>query len=98
MTFDDKLDKILLSHGAEQGELHYSLKKAIKDLVLSDVVGGDRVREVKNYSSPTWTSGKYCNSCGFDIKENTSVCGCTEVNKKLEKQRLIINGKESSNE
>lgn len=39
MTFDDKLDKILLSHGAEQGELHHSLKQAIKDLILSDVVG-----------------------------------------------------------
>lgn len=69
MTFDDKLDKILLTHGAEQGELHYSLKKAIKDLVLSDVVG-------ENHP--------------FD---GESSAGGLKI-----RQRLIINGKEGSNE
>lgn len=46
MTFDQKLDKILLQHGAEQGELHYSLKQAIKQLIIEDVIGEN---ETTNY-------------------------------------------------
>lgn len=30
-NYNERLDEILLSHGAEQGEFHYSLKSAILD-------------------------------------------------------------------
>lgn len=96
MTFDDKLDKILLSHGAEQGELHHSLKKAIKDLVLSDVVGEDvdineiKVGRIKNIKG---------DRKGADVKAfDWSIEVETWKNQLRAEQRLIINGKESSNE
>jgi len=37
--FDKALDDILLRHGAEQGELHHSLKEAIKQVVSELVIG-----------------------------------------------------------
>lgn len=80
MTFDDKLDKILLSHGAEQGELHHSLKKAIKDLVLSYVVGEDE--KPASEASPIMKQ----------LSPNTNRIDWR--NKFREEQRLIINGKE----
>lgn len=88
MTFDDKLDKILLSHGAEQGELHYSLKQAIKDLVLNDVVGEniDVYARANIYASKPGTEG---------LEQEWYDKGTNDT-KNL--QRLIINGKENSNE
>lgn len=83
MTFDDKLDKILLSHGAEQGELHYSLKQAVKDLVLSDVVG-------ENKRKGTYMTYSHLTPVMQDFKKEIQ-------NELLEEQRLIINGKESGN-
>lgn len=38
INFDKELDDILLRHGAEQGELHYSLKVAIKEAVDKYVI------------------------------------------------------------
>lgn len=32
-NYNERLDEILLSHGAEQGEFHYSLKQAITSLI-----------------------------------------------------------------
>ena len=40
--FDKQLDDILLRHGAEQGELHHSLKEAIKAAVDTHVIGKPR--------------------------------------------------------
>lgn len=89
MTFDDKLDKILLTHGAEQGELHYSLKQAIKDLVLIDVVGEDLLWD--DIMTPELYES-------FDNYRNALMKGLDMVNSRLNSQRLIINGKESNNE
>ena len=83
MTFDDKLDKILLTHGSEQGELHYSLKQAIKDLVLSDVVGEDE--QPASEASPLMKQ----------LSPNTNRIDWRNMFR--EEQRLIINGKEKDN-
>lgn len=32
-NYNERLDKILSDHGAEQGEFHYSLKQAITSLI-----------------------------------------------------------------
>ena len=32
-NYNERFDEILLSHGAEQGEFHYSLKQAITSLI-----------------------------------------------------------------
>ena len=37
-NYNERLDKILSDHGAEQGEFHYSLKQAITSLIKELVV------------------------------------------------------------
>ena len=51
--FDKELDDILLRHGAEQGELHHSLKEAIKAAVDTYVIGEDILPT--NIRSVNWT-------------------------------------------
>jgi len=38
------LDEILLKHGADKGELQFSLKQAFCQLILTEVIGGDEDR------------------------------------------------------
>ena len=46
-NYNERLDEILLSHGAEQGEFHYSLKQAITSLI-KELVAEARINELKH--------------------------------------------------
>jgi len=41
MIDSSRVDTILLKHGAEQGELNFSLKKDLYELILNELVGKD---------------------------------------------------------
>ena len=44
-NYNERLDKILSDHGAEQGEFHYSLKRAITSLTKELVAEAKPYRE-----------------------------------------------------
>ena len=44
-NYNERLDEILLSHGAEQGDFHYSLKQAITSLIKELVIPARSGRE-----------------------------------------------------
>jgi len=59
-NYNERLDKILSDHGAEQGEFHYSLKQAITSLI----------KELVTEAKPEPTKyEKYNSDCleGFNI-------------------------------
>jgi len=47
--FDKALDDILLRHGAEQGHLHESMKREIKEAIKEHLIGGDEQLFIDGY-------------------------------------------------
>jgi len=45
-NYNERLDKILSDHGAEQGEFHYSLKQAITSLIKELVAEAKPAKEI----------------------------------------------------
>lgn len=52
-TYNERLDKILSDHGAEQGEFHYSLKQAITSLIKELVAGAKPQEHIDVYTYPS---------------------------------------------
>jgi len=58
-NYNERLDKILSDHGAEQGEFHYSLKQAITSLIKELVEEAKPNRENKSYTNPIYNAAVY---------------------------------------
>ena len=58
-NYNESLDKILLSHGAEQGELYYSLKQAITSLIKELVAEAQPEKPQGTIRSSDYWEGYY---------------------------------------
>ena len=74
-NYNERLDKILSDHGAEQGEFHYSLKQAITSLIK------ELVAEAKPFDYVP--DGHEADACLNHERYTSACCSCQKQRARL---------------